>query len=62
MAKHQFALLGGVPSEQADVREEGVCFFVDRDPRVGPRVDPDVQGPPVGHESHAAGGVPTPAH
>ena len=61
MPKHQLALLGGMPSEEADVREEGVCFFVDRDPSIGPGVDPDVQGPPVGHEGHARGGVPTPA-
>lgn len=55
VSKHQFALLGGVPSEEADIRQEGVGFFVHCDSGVGPLIGPDVEGTALGDERHSFG-------
>lgn len=60
VSKHQFPLLGGVPSEETDVRQEGVGFFMHRDPRIGTSVDPDVQRTALGDERHSVSRVPAP--
>jgi len=51
--EHQLALLGGMPPEKTDIREEGVGFFMHCDPGVRAPVDPDVQRTPLGHERHS---------
>lgn len=52
VSEHQLALLGGVPSEQTDVRQERVGFFVHCDPGLQTPVDPDVQWAALGDERH----------
>lgn len=55
VSKHQPALLGGVPPEEADVRQEGVGLFMHRDPGVGAAVHPDIQRAALRHEGHSIG-------
>lgn len=53
VSKHQFALFVGVPSEETDIRQEGVGFFMHRHPGVSTSIDPDIQRTTQGHKRHA---------
>lgn len=62
MSKHQLALLGRVPSEQTDVRQEGVGFFVHCEPDFRVSIGPDIQRTSLGDKRHSVSWVPAPAH
>lgn len=60
MSKHQFALLGRVPSEETDIRQEGVGFFMHCDAAVRTSIDPDIQRTALGDKRHSVCRVPAP--
>lgn len=53
VSKDQFAFFGGVPSEETDIRQEGVGFFMHCDPGIRTSIDPDIQRTTLGDKRHS---------
>lgn len=61
VSKHQFAFFIGMPSEETDIRQEGMCFLIHRHPGVRASIHPDVKWATLRNKRHPVGRVQTPA-